>query len=103
MIRPEDVTIEESRDGVRIIVDDRESDSLAVIEVRNRYGSLAARVGLRGNFSAFRRPMRWVITHMPAPPVSPATLQQRKDAARERIERGVFASERSRRILRGEE
>lgn len=74
------VNVTETRDGVRIHVAHDESDSLAVIEVRHsRYGrgSLSARVGLRGNFDAKRRPMRWVSTSMEAPLVS----------ARDRVER----------------
>ena len=77
MIRPEDVSIEATSRGVRIHVADDATDSLAVIEVSNVYGNVGLRGGLRGNFDADKRPMRWISTSMEAPPVT----------ARERLER----------------
>jgi hypothetical protein len=84
---PDDVTIETlpSGTGVRIIVDDSASDSLAIIEVRSRSDLLSARVGLRGNFDARWRPMRWMSTVMDAPPVKESERLRRKAEALRRL------------------
>lgn len=64
--------------GVRIFVDDRETDSLAVIEVVSRERTLSLRGGLRGNYTARFRPMRWISTYMEALPVSESERAQRR-------------------------
>lgn len=89
--------------GLKIVIPDDESDSLVCIDVDREHGQLRARMGLRGNFSVFWRPMRWVSTYMDAPDVDEPTRLRRKAAAFERAEKGWAAGERTRRILRGEE
>lgn len=70
--------VTETRDGLRIIVADDESDSLAVIEVTRRHGSLMGKLGLRGNYDAHKRPHRPVYTTMDAPTVSPQDRAMRR-------------------------
>jgi hypothetical protein len=89
---PDYVTVTEIRDGVRIIVDHKESDTLAVIEVKHSttLHKIMAKVGLRGNFSMKgNRGMRYVYTNIDAPPVSEPERLRRKATA---IERGGYAA-----------
>lgn len=61
---PQEMVInsEKVRDGIRIYVEDAETDTLAVIYVTKGRDTLTVRSGLRGNWSAHRRPIQWV-TH----------------------------------------
>jgi hypothetical protein len=83
----DDVTIIEVRDGLRIIVEDKQTDTLAVLEVR-RSGYMQkfmAKVGLRGNFSMQGgRSMRYCWTNIEAPDVSEPERLRRKANALER-------------------
>ena len=80
-ISVDNVTITACRDGIRITVDDQGSDSLAIIEVRRNYGTLVAKVGLRGNFDVAKRQMRYMTASMVAPDVSSETRSRRKTDA----------------------
>ena len=51
-------TITKTRDGLKIIVDHQDSDSLAIIHVEHRHSTFVVRTGLRGNFDVDRRPIQ---------------------------------------------
>lgn len=74
---PDDVKIEQRRDGLRITVADDATDSLAIIDVSQRHNTLGVRTGLRGNLDAHKRPLRWSSQTMNAPPVSAQERYQR--------------------------
>ncbi len=84
--RPEKKTmtanVMHTRDGLKIMVNDEESDSLAVIEITRKWSRFMARVGLRGNYDVKSRPLRWVSTMVEAPDVSEDELADRKRRAR---------------------
>lgn len=78
-MRAADVHVEDTPNGnVRIIVPDNDSDSLAVIALSRFHGTLSAKVGLRGNYDAKGRPIRYTYATMPAPDVTPAEREARK-------------------------
>lgn len=94
MIRTDKVTVENTPSGgIKIFIDDVESDSLAIIEVKRhpgQFGILSLRAGLRGNFSMARnRGLRWISTYMDAPDVSEPERLRRKARALERGGRAI--------------
>lgn len=65
------------RSGVEIIVDDQDSDSLAVLRVQRRHGVLQVEVGLRGNADVRDRPIERTFVRMRAPDVEPEERRRR--------------------------
>jgi len=84
----DDVTVTITALGnVRVHVDHKESDSLAIIEVSHRGGNFSLRAGLRGNLDVHRRPMRWMSTLLHAPIISEVARLRRKADYIERRQR----------------
>lgn len=87
-MKASDVRVEDFPSGtLRITVPDDSTDSLAIIELRGRFGNLSATVRLRGNWSGSTRygargeqvrPCVTAVTSIPAPPVTPPELDRRR-------------------------
>lgn len=75
------------RDGVRIFVADDETDTLAIIEVTKRHEMIYVKTGLRGNYTAYKRPIQWVAHSIKARKLTRA--QQERAKADYKRRRGI--------------
>lgn len=64
--------------GCKIVVHDEGSDSLAILTVRRRHGTLSVETVLRGNWDAKQRPAARSYATMRAPDVSAEEIAERK-------------------------
>ena len=93
-MRAEQVHVEDTPQGnLRIIVPDQESDSLVVLNVSRRHGTLSVEVGMRGNLDADRRPKPSGL--VPARRIKPTDLGRIVDRAVEHVKSWPLEYQRS--------